>query len=85
MDFYSKKIIGYAYGTSMTAELAIKAVENACLNVKTTVGIILHSDLGSQYTSHEFENFLSSKGIDIPLVEKVIRMIMLALNLSIQY
>ncbi len=69
----------------MTAELAIKAVENACLNVKTTVGIILHSDLGSQYTSHEFENFLSSKGIDIPLVEKVIRMIMLALNLSIQY
>ncbi|WP_313133797.1 hypothetical protein [Anaerocolumna sp.] len=34
MDLYSKKIIGYAYGTSMTAELAAKAVENACINVK---------------------------------------------------
>ena len=63
MDLYSKKIIGYAFGTSMTAELAVKAVENVCLNVKTTEGIILHSDLGSQYTSHEFENFLCSKGI----------------------
>lgn len=63
MDLYSKKIIGYAYGRSMTAELAVKAVENACLNVKTTEGIILHSDLGSQYTSYEFESFLCSKGI----------------------
>ena len=63
MDFHSKKIIGYSYGTSMTAELAVKAIENACLNVKNTAGIILHSDLGSQYTSSLFENFLNSKGI----------------------
>jgi len=63
MDLFSKKIIGYAYGKSMTAELAIQAVKNACLNVKITEGIILHSDLGSQYTSHEFENYLCSKGI----------------------
>lgn len=63
MDLFSKKIIGYAYDTSMTADLAVKAVENACLNVKATEGIILHSDLGSQYTSHEFENLLNSKGM----------------------
>lgn len=63
MDLCSRKIIGYAYGTSMTADLAVKAVKNACLNVKNTKGIILHSDLGSQYTSHVFEDFLSSKGI----------------------
>ena len=36
MDLGSRKIIGYAYGTSMTAELAVKAVENACLNVRDT-------------------------------------------------
>lgn len=63
MDLYSRKIIGYAYGTSMTAELAVEAVRNACLNVKETKGIILHSDLGSQYTSQTFEGYLSSKGI----------------------
>lgn len=31
MDLYSKRIVGYAYGKHMTAELAVKAVENACL------------------------------------------------------
>nr|WP_308742574.1 transposase [uncultured Anaerocolumna sp.] len=41
--------IGYAYDTSMTAELAMKTVKNACLNVKVIEGIILHSDLGTQY------------------------------------
>ncbi len=63
MDLCSRKIIGYAYGTSMTAELAVKAVENACLNVRDTERIILHSDLGSQYTSQAFEDYLGSKGI----------------------
>ena len=63
MDFFSKKIIGWAYGTSMTAELAIKAVENACLNVNDTSGIILHSDLGTQYTSDAFERYLAKKKI----------------------
>ena len=63
MDLCSRKIIGYAYGTSMTAELAVEAVKNACLNVRETRGIILHSDLGSQYTSQSFEKFLNSREI----------------------
>ena len=63
MDLCSRKIIGYAYGKSMTAELAVEAVKNACLNVKDTSGIILHSDLGSQYTSLAFEGYLAERGI----------------------
>ena len=63
MDLCSRKIVGYAYGTSMTAELAVEAVKNACLNVRGTAGIILHSDLGSQYTSTAFESCLVSRGI----------------------
>lgn len=63
MDLCSRKIIGYDYGTSMTADLAVQAVKNACLNVKDTERIILHSDLGSQYISQAFEGYLSSKKI----------------------
>ena len=59
MDLYSKKIIGWAYSTTMTAELALKAVENACLNVDDPTGIILQSDLGTQYTSDKFEKYLT--------------------------
>lgn len=61
MDFHSKKIIGYAYSKTMKAELAVKAIENACLNVKETTGIILHSDLGTQYTCRLFEDCLLSR------------------------
>ena len=55
MDLFDRKIIGWSYGKNITAELATQAVKNACLNIKDTEGVILHSDLGSQYTSEEFE------------------------------
>ncbi|WZL71402.1 DDE-type integrase/transposase/recombinase [Defluviitalea saccharophila] len=61
MDLYSKKIIGYVYETSMTADLVVKSLENVCLNVKATKGIILHSDLGTQYTSQKFQELVSKK------------------------
>lgn len=63
MDLYDRKIIGWSYGRNITAELATQAVKNACLNIKNTNGIVLHSDLGSQYTSDEFESYLKSRGI----------------------
>lgn len=61
MDLYNRKIIGYAYGKTMTTELALKAVEKACMNVSDAKGIILHSDLGSQYTSQLFEKYMLQK------------------------
>lgn len=45
----------------MTAELVVKAVDNACLNVPDSSGIILHSDIGTQYTREQFEKFLTKK------------------------
>lgn len=63
MDLYDRKIIGWSYGKNITAELATQAVKNACLNIPDTEGIILHSDLGSQYTSDVFENYLQSQGM----------------------
>ena len=63
MDLYSRKIIGYAYGKSITTELALQAVKNACLNVKNVTGILLHSDLGAQYTSQLFEDYLRANKI----------------------
>lgn len=63
MDLYSRRIIGWAYDTSMTAELAVKAVRNACMNVSDTEGIIIQSDLGTQYTNELFERYLTNHKI----------------------
>ena len=43
-DLYSRKIIGWAFGKTIDAELAVKALKNAALNVKHTEGIIIQSD-----------------------------------------
>lgn len=61
MDLHTRKIVGYSYGCKITAELAKRAVENACMNVTNTEGIILHSDLGTQYTSQLFESYIDQK------------------------
>lgn len=61
MDLHDRKIIGWSYGKNITAQLALQAVKNAVLNVKDTEGIIIHSDLGSQYTSQLFEDYMTEQ------------------------
>lgn len=85
MNLYDRKIIGWAYSKIITAELATKAVKNACLNILDTTGIVLHSDLGSQYTSEEFEKYLQDQECYIHLAGRGIHMIMPASNPSILY
>lgn len=58
-DLYSRKIIGWAFGKTIDANLAVKALRNAAMNVKHTEGIIIQSDLGCQYTSNLFESALA--------------------------
>lgn len=54
LDLHSKKIVGYSFSRSMTSELVIEAFQNAYTNQKPRKGLLLHTDLGSQYTSSEF-------------------------------
>ena len=60
MDLHSKKILGYAYDVSITAELAIKAVTNAYLNAKDTKELIpSFSRKGTPYDNACIESFHS--------------------------
>ena len=58
-DLYSRKIIGWAFGKTINAKLAVKALRNAALNVRHTEGIIIQSDLGSLYTIELFKSALA--------------------------
>ncbi|WVU10566.1 IS3 family transposase [Natranaerobius thermophilus JW/NM-WN-LF] len=63
MDLHTHKIVGYSFSKTMTTDLVIKAVKNAYDTQKPGNGLILHSDLGTQYTSDDFKRFLRYKGI----------------------
>ncbi len=85
MDLCSRKIIGYAYGTSMTAELAVKAVENACLNVRDTKGIFCIVTLEASIRARHLKTAWPGKKSCIPLAVREIHTIMPAWNPSILY
>ncbi len=52
-DVYSRKVVGWAFGTRMTADLVISAL-NMALITRKPESVIHHSDQGSQYTSVAF-------------------------------
>lgn len=56
MDLHTRKIVGHSFSRTMTTDLVITALENAYHTQKPGDGVIFHSDLGTQYTSEQFEN-----------------------------
>jgi putative transposase len=60
MDLYSRKIVGYAMSKTIDTVLALQAVKNAIKLQKPTKPLILHSDLGCQYTSSAFKEYIDS-------------------------
>lgn len=63
MDLFDLKVIGWSYGLSMTDELVIDAFNKALVNRGLEKGGIFHSDRGSQYTSNDYEELLSTLSI----------------------
>ena len=63
MDLFDLKIIGWSYGLNMSAELVISAFMRAKTTRGTTNEMVFHSDLGSQYTSNEFEKLLLENNV----------------------
>ena len=67
-DVFSRKVVGWAFGVRMTAELVTQALDMALMTRKPGAGtegqgVIHHSDQGSQYTSIEFGNRCAQMGV----------------------
>jgi putative transposase len=62
LDVFSRKVVGWAFGTRMTADLVISALNMALLTRKPQ-GVIHHSDQGSQYTSLAFGKRCKEMGV----------------------
>lgn len=62
LDLFSRKVVGLAMEERMTADLVLKALEQAILHRKPEAGLIHHSDKGAQYTSQDFQSLLALYG-----------------------
>jgi putative transposase len=63
IDLYSSLVIGWSMSQRMEKQLVVQAVLMALWQKRSVGNVILHSDRGSQYTSHEYQLFLSTHGI----------------------
>lgn len=63
LDLYSRKVIGWSLGKNRTTELTLKSLEMAITARKIKPGLIFHSDKGSEYGAHDYQNRLRSVGI----------------------
>lgn len=62
LDAWSRRVVGWAIGQDMTAELVLKAL-NMALQQRKPKGVIHHSDQGSQYTSLAFGKRCRETGV----------------------
>ncbi len=58
-DLFSRKIIGWQMGTTLEATLVTRALQGAWQTRQTGPGLLVHSDRGSQYTSHACRQLLA--------------------------
>lgn len=63
LDVYSRRVIGWAMGTTLKTELVLDALTMA-VTQRRPAGVIHHSDRGSQYTSVAFGQRCREMGVE---------------------
>ncbi|WP_434341098.1 IS3 family transposase [Motilimonas cestriensis] len=58
IDLYSRKVVGWSMGSRMKAKLVCDALTMAIWQRKPKAGLIVHSDQGVQYASHQYRRIL---------------------------
>ncbi|ELY2738195.1 IS3 family transposase [Cronobacter dublinensis] len=64
VDLFSRKIIGWSMQSRMTKDIVLNALLMAVWRRNPQKQVPIHSDQGSQYTSHEWQSFLKSHGLE---------------------
>lgn len=60
IDLYSRKVVGWSMGSRMKAQLVCDALTMAIWQRQPEAGLIVHSDQGVQYASHQYRRLLKN-------------------------
>ena len=70
LDAFSRRVIGWALGRTLEAELAASALRMALLARKPQPGLVHHSDRGVQYASQSYTELLKQHQVHISMSRK---------------
>ena len=63
LDLYSRRVVGWAFGTELNTTLALAALHMALIQRRPAAGLLHHSDRGSQYASAAYRAALAAAGL----------------------
>ncbi|HIH8969158.1 TPA: IS3-like element ISRme13 family transposase [Serratia marcescens] len=63
IDLFSRQVVGWSMQPHMKAELVTDALRMAWFRRRPEAGVIVHTDRGSQYCSHLFQDALKAYGM----------------------
>lgn len=63
LDAWSRKVVGWALGRSLAAQLTVAALQQAIAQRQPLPGLVHHSDRGVQYACREYVSLLHSQGM----------------------
>ena len=69
-DLFAGEIVGRAFGSRMTTDLVVRALDQAVTTRRPAAGLIHHSDRGSQYCSSEYRGLLESYNMKASMSRK---------------
>lgn len=67
LDAFSRRVIGWALGRTLEADLTVEALSKAIGRGRVEPGLVHHSDRGIQYASKAYTEMLSAHGIRISM------------------
>jgi putative transposase len=70
IDCYSRRVVGWAMAEHRRAKLVVEALEMAVWQRQPALGLVHHSDQGSQYTALIFGQACRDAGIDVSMGAK---------------
>ena len=63
LDLFSRQVVGWSMGSRIDGELAISALLMAVWQRNPSKSVTVHSDQGSQYSSHDWQSFMKLHGL----------------------
>jgi putative transposase len=63
LDLFNREVVGWSIKPRMTSDIVIDALTMAWFRRKPSPGLMHHSDRGSQYASHAFQDKLTEYGM----------------------
>ncbi len=70
LDLFNREVVGWSLKPRMTAEIVTDALTMAWFRKRPAPGLLHHSDRGSQYASHAFQDKLKEYGMTCSMSRK---------------